>query len=470
MKNLLIFALIVSTSTVWAKKKKGPTPHERTDTSKLKNATAGRYIYLGDVPKFDGEELELTISKMNLTTRVTAYVDQERIDGYANQLFLRWKSINDAQTDSAFSFHPLVKLSDLAQNQTAGTKAWIKIAEQYSTHILEKSGVNVYADKRNAANFESLQAEDEYKNKISEAYFKMLFDTNESPDDVINDNAKLENLLSSSNSARLFSKHMGHLYTKDSGRKGYLGYLTFVYPIAATVDGPFTQPKESTTDLKTAQSIEARWWSDKWQDEFGGFPFLLLEWSGVAFHGPISNYSALNVWFLRRGYVSHGCHRMDASDVLELRTLMPHDLKKAANKINVTILDHFDVVDWDKDGTEEVMDVKYYNIPATIAVGKGKSIDDVIKPFLVENQQKSFINNNSFAKKFYDSASDTLKGIPRYSIDKKSVKKVGTYESVGIKRFEYRPSRVIQYTEDNLKLTGFDDNSGKYPPKYFQRY
>jgi len=50
---------------------------------------------------------------------------------------------------------------------------------------------------------------------------------------------------------------------------------------------------------------------------FAGLPFL--SWSGnYAIHGPVDNYRAANGGNLRRGYVSHGCIRMEAADVLEL--------------------------------------------------------------------------------------------------------------------------------------------------------
>lgn len=445
-------------------------PHERTDTPKMKNTTTGRFMYVGDVPKFDGSELEITISKINLTARVTAHVNQGRIDTYANQLFMRWKSISDAMMDPIFSIHPLVKLSTLAEGKPAATLAWTKIAEQYSSHILEKSGVDVYNSKRNASSFQDNSLENDYKERVTEAYFKLLFATSESSDVVINDNAKLEQLLSVANSRRLFAKHMGHLYTPSTERPGYTGFLTLVYPIAATVEGPFDQPKEMITDLKTAESIEARWWSDKWKDEFGGFPFLLIEWSGVAFHGPITNYSPMDVWYLRRGYVSHGCHRMDSSDVLELRTLMPNDLKKAAGKIKVTVLEYFDVVDWNKDGKLEAIDVRYYSIPTSIAIPKKKTVDETIAPFLVANQQAAFMKNNKYAAPYYDSATDKLKKIPKYNIVKKVISKAGVHDTMDIYRFEYRPNRILQYTEEGYKLMGFDDAFGKYPPKHFQKY
>lgn len=468
MKKTLILSLLVLSSAAFARK--GPQPHERTDTPKLSNSTTGRFMYLGDVPKFDATELEMTISKMNLTARVTGYVSQGRIDTYANQLFMRWKQIDDALMDPALSLHPLVRISKLAEGKPTNTQAWAQIAEQYSKHLLENTSQKIYSDKRNAKNYVSNEAEDNYKKEIVETYFKYLFNTRESSDSVINDNRRLGELLSPANSQKLFRKHLGHLFTSGSDRPGYIGTLNFVYPIAATVAGPFDQPKEMVTDLKTAESIEARWWSNKWNDEFGGFPFLLIEWSGVAFHGPITNFSPMDVWYLRRGYVSHGCHRMDSSDLLEMRALMPVDMKKAAGKIKITILDHFDVVDWNRDGKPEAIDVKYYNVPTSVAVAKNKTIEETIKPWSVDNQKKSFIQSNKYAAKFYDAASDTLKNIPKYEIGKSSVKKVGTHSVVPIHRFDYRPNRIIQYTEDGIKLQGFDDLAGKYPPRYFQRY
>ena len=195
-------------------------PHERTDTPKLKNTTTGRYLYVGDVPKFDGSEIEITISKINLTARVTAHVSQDKIDSYANQMFMRWKTINDAMMDPIFSLHPLVKLSDLAKDKPLSTQAWVKVAEQYSSHVLEKSGQNIYYSSRNADSYRSNQDEDNYKESISDAYFKYIFNTNLRPDDVINDNARLGSFLSPANSRRLFNHHLGKLFTNESEKPG----------------------------------------------------------------------------------------------------------------------------------------------------------------------------------------------------------------------------------------------------------
>lgn len=63
------------------------------------------------------------------------------------------------------------------------------------------------------------------------------------------------------------------------------------------------------------------WWKDPATGEslpvFAGLPFL--RWSGsYGIHGPIDGYRAPNGGALRRGFVSHGCIRMEAADVLEL--------------------------------------------------------------------------------------------------------------------------------------------------------
>jgi hypothetical protein len=63
------------------------------------------------------------------------------------------------------------------------------------------------------------------------------------------------------------------------------------------------------------------WWTDpetgEKQPVFAGLPFM--PWNGAyAIHGPIDNYRAANGGNLRRGFVSHGCIRMEAADVLEV--------------------------------------------------------------------------------------------------------------------------------------------------------
>lgn len=66
------------------------------------------------------------------------------------------------------------------------------------------------------------------------------------------------------------------------------------------------------------------WWTDEVGQKspvFAGLPFIRLEGpssSGYGFHGPIDRYTDANGGTLRRGYVSHGCMRMQAADIVEL--------------------------------------------------------------------------------------------------------------------------------------------------------
>lgn len=63
------------------------------------------------------------------------------------------------------------------------------------------------------------------------------------------------------------------------------------------------------------------WWTDPATGTktpvFAGLPFLSFH-GNYAIHGPIDNFRAPNGGTLRRGYVSHGCFRMEAADVLEV--------------------------------------------------------------------------------------------------------------------------------------------------------
>jgi len=67
------------------------------------------------------------------------------------------------------------------------------------------------------------------------------------------------------------------------------------------------------------------WWKDpdtgRQVPVFAGLPFLRLEGApslAYAIHGPIDDYTNAKGGRLKRGYVSHGCIRMEADDVLEL--------------------------------------------------------------------------------------------------------------------------------------------------------
>jgi hypothetical protein len=70
------------------------------------------------------------------------------------------------------------------------------------------------------------------------------------------------------------------------------------------------------------------WWKDdatgKYSPVFAGLPFIRLEGPSVAaygIHGPIDSFTLPNGGKLKRGFVSHGCIRMEAADLLELYSL-----------------------------------------------------------------------------------------------------------------------------------------------------
>lgn len=95
---------------------------------------------------------------------------------------------------------------------------------------------------------------------------------------------------------------------------GEFGESLSYYPVAAYGKQDFQITPSSIQPCKT-------WWTDPATGEktpvFAGLPFM--SWSGAyAIHGPIDNFRAPNGGNLRRGYVSHGCFRMEAADVLEV--------------------------------------------------------------------------------------------------------------------------------------------------------
>ncbi len=66
------------------------------------------------------------------------------------------------------------------------------------------------------------------------------------------------------------------------------------------------------------------WWKNeagRMTPVFAGLPFIRLDGhtsAAYAIHGPVDNYTLPSGGNLRRGYVSHGCIRMDAADVVEV--------------------------------------------------------------------------------------------------------------------------------------------------------
>jgi len=86
------------------------------------------------------------------------------------------------------------------------------------------------------------------------------------------------------------------------------------YPLIATGGHDFVIKPSGIQPCKI-------WWTDPDTGQkspvFAGLPFL--SWYGsYGIHGPIDNYRAANGGNLRRGFVSHGCVRMEAADILEV--------------------------------------------------------------------------------------------------------------------------------------------------------
>jgi hypothetical protein len=80
--------------------------------------------------------------------------------------------------------------------------------------------------------------------------------------------------------------------------------------------------KTQSFAIKPSTSTPCKfWWTDpdtgKQSPVFAGLPFM--SWSGsYAIHGPIDNFTAPNGGNLHRGFVSHGCVRLEAADILEV--------------------------------------------------------------------------------------------------------------------------------------------------------
>ena len=66
------------------------------------------------------------------------------------------------------------------------------------------------------------------------------------------------------------------------------------------------------------------WWTNETNEKspvFAGLPFIRLQGpasSAYGIHGPIDNYTLPSGGKLRRGFVSHGCVRMEAADLVEV--------------------------------------------------------------------------------------------------------------------------------------------------------
>ena len=115
---------------------------------------------------------------------------------------------------------------------------------------------------------------------------------------------------------------------EDDLASAALGESRSYWPIAAYGKQDFTIKPSGRNPCKV-------WWTDPDSGErlpvFAGLPFL--SWSGsYAIHGPIDGYRTATGGALRRGYVSHGCIRMEAADILEV-----HARTRAAASVPVHV-------------------------------------------------------------------------------------------------------------------------------------
>jgi hypothetical protein len=87
------------------------------------------------------------------------------------------------------------------------------------------------------------------------------------------------------------------------------------------------------------------WWKNevgRMTPVFAGLPFMRLEGppsSAYAIHGPVDNYTLPSGGNLRRGFVSHGCIRMEAADLVEVYARIdgkktPVRVQKAVERID----------------------------------------------------------------------------------------------------------------------------------------
>jgi len=111
---------------------------------------------------------------------------------------------------------------------------------------------------------------------------------------------------------KVFPIGVGQIESDRSDRA--YGESKSYWPVVAYRRSDFTLRPSTNTACKI-------WWTDPDTGQklpvFAGLPFM--SWSGsYGMHGPIDNYRAANGGNLRRGFVSHGCIRLEAADITEI--------------------------------------------------------------------------------------------------------------------------------------------------------
>ena len=137
-----------------------------------------------------------------------------------------------------------------------------------------------------------------------------------------------------SNFSKVYPVGVGSI--NDVGGQSTSDESLTMFPVHVTKGNDFT--------IKTATIDSCRkWWTDpdtgKKSPVFAGLPFIRF-YGAYGIHGPITNFTAENGGNLKRGYVSHGCVRMEAADVAELWAYIkdtpevPVRLQKAVQRRN----------------------------------------------------------------------------------------------------------------------------------------
>jgi hypothetical protein len=503
----------------------------------------GRFGYLGYAPRFKPENLEMYASKMGHSLRVKGWVTQDLVDTYEYALLSRFKSYSDMFGKTTIHLQPVKDISQLAANtKNSANKKWYTVASYYSKNLYDTALHEIYTPPA---------SDDEYKQTVLTLMIRTFLND---PKQTVEGGLALyykyqadPGFLATraANSAALFRAHFKENYVEASApaaplfpiaplvapkpapavsgvpvavetptpppapapHPGALGYLTFVYPIANDKDGPFKLPNPGMRKFPRPGTIEGRAYSTRWLDEFGGFPFLLITDDGVAFHGPITMDPAGDTWFLRRGNVSHSCMRMDPSDVMELRALLPKNiisLTAQKKTIPLWITEWPDVTDLDNNGTNQVVDVAYYTIPtsgtaisnpatykpslynktywSTIFKPYMGARHNNLSPYLPRNTNATFTLNTSSVTDPATGLATTvngavLTGLPKYDVVNGDVQAIGFYtEPTPIRTFAQRPTQIIQFREDGLVydesiLNGDGaDRWGSYPPGVVNKF
>jgi hypothetical protein len=127
--------------------------------------------------------------------------------------------------------------------------------------------------------------------------------------------------------------------------------VMIVYPVSIAAPGFNTLAGQWIIDDKVREQ------PSKPSSSFGKFPFLLFTGRNEhAFHGPITPNSTGNMWRVKRGAVSRGCHRMQGEHVVELAVLLgcgkdprvrrcsKPDARSSTDDERVYVLEEFDYV------------------------------------------------------------------------------------------------------------------------------